>query len=62
MERWQLDELVREEHSTYRWIFDAMLERAGFEILERVYRRSPTAPTPVAAPPTDDGPGAVALR
>ncbi len=35
---WTADELsahVRLEHSTYTWLFEPLLERAGFEILER---------------------------
>ena len=36
----ELADHVRLEHSTYGWIFDVMLERTGFEILERDYRRS----------------------
>jgi ubiquinone/menaquinone biosynthesis C-methylase UbiE len=40
---WTADELaehVRIEYSTYSWLFEAMLERTGFEILERDYVRS----------------------
>ena len=40
---WTADELaehVREEFSTYSWILDIMLERSGFEIIEREFRRS----------------------
>ncbi len=39
---WTPDELaehVRLEFSTYRWLFEPMLERAGFEILEVDYVR-----------------------
>lgn len=39
---WTADELaehVRIEFSTYSWLFEPMLERCGFEILEREYRR-----------------------
>jgi len=39
---WTPDELaehVRVEFSTYRWLFEPMLERAGFEILEVDYVR-----------------------
>jgi hypothetical protein len=31
---------VRTEFSTYSWLFEAMLERVGFTILDRHYRRS----------------------
>ena len=36
----ELAEHVRGEFSTYSWLLDVMLERAGFEILERSFRRS----------------------
>jgi cyclopropane fatty-acyl-phospholipid synthase-like methyltransferase len=39
---WTADELaehVRIEHSTYSWLFEPMLERTGFEILDRSYAR-----------------------
>ena len=39
---WTADELaehVRIEHSTYSWLFEPMLERTGFEILDRAYVR-----------------------
>jgi ubiquinone/menaquinone biosynthesis C-methylase UbiE len=39
---WTSDELaehVRIEYSTYSWLFEPMLERTGFEILERDYVR-----------------------
>ena len=39
---WTADELaehVRIEHSTYSWLFEPLLERTGFEILERAYVR-----------------------
>jgi hypothetical protein len=39
---WTADELaehVRLEYSTYSWLFEPMLERTGFEILERDYVR-----------------------
>ncbi len=39
---WTADELaehVRIEHSTYSWLFEPMLERTGFEILEHAYIR-----------------------
>jgi ubiquinone/menaquinone biosynthesis C-methylase UbiE len=41
-EGWTAEELaehVRLEFSTYSWLFEPMLERTGFEILERSYRR-----------------------
>jgi ubiquinone/menaquinone biosynthesis C-methylase UbiE len=31
---------VRTEHSTYTWLFEALLERAGFAIVDRSTRRS----------------------
>jgi SAM-dependent methyltransferase len=31
---------VRTEHSTYTWLFEALLERTGFSILDRSTRRS----------------------
>ena len=40
---WTADELathVREEFSTYSWILEAMLQRTGFEVVERGFRRS----------------------
>jgi ubiquinone/menaquinone biosynthesis C-methylase UbiE len=40
---WTRDELaqhVRQEHSTYAWLLEPMLERAGFEIIDRHFRRS----------------------
>ena len=33
-------EHVRAEYSTYSWIFGSMIERAGFTLLEKSYRRS----------------------
>ncbi len=39
---WTADELaehVRTEHSTFTWLFEPMLEHAGFEILDREYER-----------------------
>jgi ubiquinone/menaquinone biosynthesis C-methylase UbiE len=39
---WTADELaehVRIEYSTYSWLFEPMLERTGFEILDRAYVR-----------------------
>lgn len=38
--RGELETHVREEHSTFRWLLEPMLERAGFEI--RDVRHSPT--------------------
>lgn len=35
----ELAEHVRTEHSTFRWLFEPMLEHAGFEILDRQYTR-----------------------
>ena len=40
---WTADELaehVRGEFSTYSWLLDAMLDRTGFEVLDRTFRRS----------------------
>ena len=39
---WTGDELaehVRTEHSTFRWLLEPMLERAGFEIVDVDFRR-----------------------
>lgn len=36
----ELAEHVRGEFSTYSWLLEAMLERTGFEILERSFERS----------------------
>jgi SAM-dependent methyltransferase len=36
----ELAEHVRTEFSTYSWLLDAMLERAGFRIVERQFRKS----------------------
>jgi SAM-dependent methyltransferase len=33
--RGELETHVREEHSTFAWLLEALLERAGFEVLER---------------------------
>lgn len=30
--RWELEEHVREEHSTFSWLLEAMLERTGFSV------------------------------
>jgi SAM-dependent methyltransferase len=30
--RWEIAEHVRDEHSTYRWLLDTMIERVGFRI------------------------------
>ena len=58
---WTPDELaehVRLEFSTYRWLFEPMLERAGFEILDRrlrpagVRRLHVPAMNPHGYPPT----------
>lgn len=35
----ELAEHVRTEHSTFTWLFEPMLEHAGFEILDREYVR-----------------------
>ncbi len=40
---WTADELaghVRQEYSTYSWLLEAMLDHAGFEIIDRHFRRS----------------------
>ncbi|MGH2476441.1 MAG: class I SAM-dependent methyltransferase [Candidatus Limnocylindrales bacterium] len=36
----ELAEHVRSEFSTYSWLLDSLLDRAGFDILERSFRRS----------------------
>ena len=36
----ELAEHLRGEFSTYSWLLDAMLERTGFEVVERTFRRS----------------------
>ena len=36
-ERWELEEHVRDEHSTYRWLLEPMLERCGFALEEVAY-------------------------
>lgn len=39
---WTSDELaehVREEYSTFSWIFELILQRTGFEIIDRAYQR-----------------------
>jgi cyclopropane fatty-acyl-phospholipid synthase-like methyltransferase len=40
--RAELETHVREEHSTYDWLLQPMLERAGFEIREATHRPSRT--------------------
>ena len=40
---WTADELaehVKTEYSTFSWIFELMLQRTGFEIIYRDYRRN----------------------
>jgi hypothetical protein len=40
---WTADELaehVRGEFSTYSWVLDAMLDKTGFDIVDRTFRRS----------------------
>jgi len=40
---WTAGELahhVRTELSTFAWLLDAMLDRCGFEVVERTFRRS----------------------
>jgi ubiquinone/menaquinone biosynthesis C-methylase UbiE len=37
--RSELEEHVRTEHSTFAWLLEPMLERAGFEILDASHRR-----------------------
>jgi SAM-dependent methyltransferase len=37
--RSELEEHVRNEYSTYAWLLEALLEHAGFEILEASHRR-----------------------
>ncbi len=36
----ELAEHIRKEFSTYSWLFEPLLERTGFTILERHYRRA----------------------
>ena len=39
---WTADELaehVREEYSTFSWLFELMLQQTGFEIIMRAYQR-----------------------
>jgi SAM-dependent methyltransferase len=36
--RGELEQQVRDEHSTFAWLHEALLERGGFEILERDVR------------------------
>ena len=47
--RAELEEHVRGEHSTYSWLLEPLLERAGFEILESAHRAGAYA-TYVARP------------
>lgn len=35
----ELAEHVRKEYSTFRWLFEPMLQRTGFEIMDRNYHR-----------------------
>ncbi len=35
--RWELEEHVRDEHSTYTWVLEAMFERTGFAIEQAEY-------------------------
>ena len=40
---WTRDELaehVRDEHSTFTWLLEAMIERAGFDIIDATYSAS----------------------
>ena len=34
-----LAEHVRSEYSTFSWLFDRMLDKTGFEVMERHFRR-----------------------
>lgn len=36
--RGELEQHVRDEHSTFAWLYEALLEHAGFEIVERAVR------------------------
>jgi hypothetical protein len=36
--RSELEEHMREEHSTFTWLLEPMLERTGFEIRDAEYR------------------------
>ncbi len=35
--RWELEEHVRDEHSTFSWLIEAMFERCGFGVIEASY-------------------------
>ena len=35
--RWEFEEHVRDEHSTFTWLLEPMLERVGFVIEDRQY-------------------------
>ena len=35
--RWELEEHVRDEHSTFTWLLEPMLERSGFAVDDAVY-------------------------
>ena len=35
--RWELEEHVRDEHSTYAWVLEAMFERTGFAVEQAEY-------------------------
>jgi ubiquinone/menaquinone biosynthesis C-methylase UbiE len=43
--RRELEEHVRSEHSTFTWLFEPMLEHAGFEIVEKTYAPTRTYAT-----------------
>jgi hypothetical protein len=36
--RAELAEHVRDEHSTFTWLLEPMIERAGFEVVDADYR------------------------
>ena len=48
----QLAEHVRNEHSTFTWLFEPILEHAGFDILDRTYNRGAYAAYTCRAVPT----------
>jgi SAM-dependent methyltransferase len=37
--RWELEEHVRDEHSTYTWLLEPMVERSGFTVDDAIYSR-----------------------
>ena len=35
--RADIEEHIRDEHSTFTWLFEPMIERSGFEIQDAIY-------------------------